>query len=222
MNRKVVMCACLGLAGVVAAAGGFGPLWQPEKKTTAPAVQPTKPDAKAPAQPEAAPPAGQPEDPAMAEIMPGAAHKQLAKLVGEWETATTFSVAGNAMPATKGTAKVAAMLGDRFFKEESSGELMGQAYSSFKTIGYNNGTKKYEGAWLYTMSTAMMTLTGTSTDDGKTITFTATVAESAEKTETMSVVLKWTDDNSYTVTLTSKGEAPAPDASMETKYTRKK
>jgi len=230
MNRKFLTGMCLGVAGIVAViAGGFAPLGQPDKKPVpaAPPAQPAKPDAHAPAtppakqpekKPDAAPDAGDMDE----MMMPGAPHKQLAKMVGDWDTMMTFSMGGQAMPGSKGTAKISAMLGDRFFKEDATGEMMGQPYTSFKTIGYNNGTKKYEGMWLYTMSTAMMTLTGSSTDDGKTITLAATVAESADKKEEMTIVMKWIDENTFTVTLTSKGDAAGPDASLETKYTRKK
>lgn len=223
MNRKIVIGACLGLAGVVVvAAGGFGPLWQPEKKpaSTAPSAQPTKPDVKVPAKPDLKQPEKAPDAAGMPDIMPGAAHKQLAKMVGDWETSTTSTMGGP--DATKGTAKIAAILEGRFFKEEATGEMMGHQFTSFKTIGYNNGAKKYESMWLYTRSTAMMTLNGTSTDDGKTITLAATAAGPGGKNEEMTVVMKWTDDNTFTVTLSFKMNPAAPEEKMETTYTRKK
>jgi len=171
-------------------------------------------------QPENAPPAkGQPGNADLG-MMPGDAHKQLAKMVGDWTTETTLDMGGPAMPATKGTAKVTSILDGRFFTEAGDGEMMDMKFASSKMIGYNNATEKYEAVWAYTMSTGMMTMTGISEDDGVTISFDASSEQSPGKRDAVKIVRKWIDDDHFTVELTS--EAEGMKIGMTTKYTRKK
>jgi hypothetical protein len=109
-------------------------------------------------------------DPKKAAATPGPAHQQLAKLVGEYTTVSKFTLKpGDDAKESHGTAKLKTILGGRFLVEESTGSLFGQKTGSMHLLGYNNGTGKYEGTWVYTGSTGMMNLTGTSKDDGKTI-----------------------------------------------------
>jgi hypothetical protein len=42
-----------------------------------------------------------------------------------------------------------------------------------RLIGYNSATKQCEASWIYSMSTAIMTMTGTRKEEGKPIEWTA-------------------------------------------------
>jgi hypothetical protein len=115
---------------------------------------------------------------AMARAQPGPAHAALAKLAGEWTTLTKFSPAPGApeMEST-GAATLTMTLDGRFLREDWTGEMMGAPTTSSKTIGFNNGSQKYEAVWTYTMSTGMLIGIGQSSDEGKTIAFQGTFDE---------------------------------------------
>src|SRR5439155_25747718 len=104
---------------------------------------------------------------------PGPVHQRLAKLAGEYTTVAKFAAKpGDPAQESRGTAKLTSVLGGRFVHEENSGSLLGQPNSGLRLYGYNDASGHYEGMWVYTGSTGIMTLTGTSTDDGKTINWT--------------------------------------------------
>jgi hypothetical protein len=160
---------------------------------------------------------------AMEAMQPGPAHAKLAKLAGEWTTSAKLAMAGAPGEETAGTSKITVVMGGRFIHEESAGMMHGMQYQSAKLMGYNNGSKKYEAVWTYTMGTGMMTMTGASTDDGKTITFNAAWDNEIGVKETATITYKMTDDDHFTVTLAA-GDMPDGSAGpkMEVVYTRKK
>lgn len=201
-----------------------------EKKD--PPKEPAKPAKEAPAKPqekaggEKAPPKGEmpemtPE--MMAVINPGPAHKLLAKKVGEWTTATKMSGPGFPPEESAGTAKFSMHMDGRFLFEEYKGTMMGMPFTSEKILGYNNGSKKYEGVWMYTMGTGMMNIVGTSKDDGKTIDFDATFMNEQGVKEELKIQMHDIDDDHFVVKLFG---GKMPDGSdgpvMESTYTRKK
>lgn len=211
--------ASLGLAQDKPAGGDKKPAAQPDK---------AKPAAKADDQ---AKPAGEPKEGAMspeekakmANMMPGPVHQQWAKRCGEYTTKTKFAMTPDAEPTeSSGTSKISSVLDGRFFSQESQGVMMSQSYTSIHLWGYNNTTKQYESVWTYTMSTSMMTMTGTSKDDGKTIDYTATVDGESGGKKTLYVTLKFIDDDHHTIKLWGKNPDGTPSATMETTYTRKK
>jgi hypothetical protein len=154
---------------------------------------------------------------------PGAIHKRLAKLAGEYTTVTRFRPQPDAdAQESKGKARITSVLGGRFLSEENSGTMLGQPFTGMRLIGYNNGTGKYEATWTYTGSTAQMRLVGTSKDDGKTIQWTATVDTGKGGKMTLYVVTKHMDDDHFSYELYTKMEHGKKGASFETTYTRKK
>ena len=46
--------------------------------------------------------------------------------------------------------------------------MLGQEFTGVHFYGYNNLTGKYDATWVYTGATGMMTMSGSSKDDGKT------------------------------------------------------
>jgi Protein of unknown function (DUF1579) len=160
-------------------------------------------------------------DAQMKAAAPGPVHQQLAKLAGEYTTHSKLTFKPGAPPQeSDGSAKLTLILGGRFVHEQTDGKVLERPFSSVHLLGYNNDTHKYEGVWMYTGSTAFMTMTGTSPDDGKTINYTATVDGEGEAKRTFKIVIHQIDDDHFTVTLTDATAGQG--ATLETAYTRKK
>jgi hypothetical protein len=133
-----------------------------------------------------------------------------------------LSVPGQPPGETEGTSKIVVVLDGRFIRQEDSGTMMGMPFRSAKLLGYNNGSKKYEAVWLYTLGTNMMTMTGTSDDDGKTVKCNASFDNEMGVKETLNVTYKFIDDDHFT-TILDGGKMPdgSPGPVMEMAYTRK-
>jgi hypothetical protein len=158
----------------------------------------------------------------MRAAQPGPIHKHLAKKVGEYTTQTKFTAPGVATQESHGTAQITSALDGRFLLEENTGTFFGRPIKGMRLLGYNNASKKYEGIWTYTMSTGIMTLAGTSEDDGKTIKLTATYDGPMGEKQTLHVVTRDVDDDHFVVELTAKNPDGSKGASLETTYSRKK
>lgn len=172
--------------------------------------------------PAAAQPSAEDMKDEMQNAMPGAAHSALAKLAGEYTTATKFFMQPGAPPQeSTGEAKLRMTLDGRFLAEDASGPLMGQPTKSFKMLGYNNASKRYEGIWVYTLSTSIMTLNGTSSDGGKTINFAGSF-DAEQSGIKLDIVVRHTDDDHFVVELTSKTPDGKPGPRLVTTYSRKK
>jgi hypothetical protein len=161
--------------------------------------------------------------PAEAPGKPGAIHAALAKLAGDYTTASSFRVKPDE-PATEttGKAKLTVILGGRFLQEEGTGALFGQPTAGFHLTGYNDATQQYEALWVYTGSTAMMRLFGKSPDHGKTIEWTATFESGKDEKTTLQVVTRVLDEDHFTTTLSAKNPDGSQGPTLETKYSRKR
>jgi hypothetical protein len=122
---------------------------------------------------------GQKLDPEMEKMMmkaevagtPGAAHKALEPLVGNWSAAVKCWMAPDAPPTvTKGKATSKWVMKGRFVQEEFDGEFMGKPFRGMSLTGYDNLKQKYTVVWVDDTSTAMVTSEGVAAEDGKTIT----------------------------------------------------
>jgi hypothetical protein len=96
-------------------------------------------------------------DPKMEEMMkkaeaagtPGAAHKALEPLVGEWTAEVKSWMAPDAPPTvSKATAKASWAFNGRFVREEFNGEMMGKPFHGMSLIGYDNQKQKYNSVWV--------------------------------------------------------------------------
>jgi hypothetical protein len=124
-------------------------------------------------------------DPKLEEMMkkaeeactPGAAHKLLEPLVGNWNAEVKMWMDPDAPPTiTKGTAKCTWTLKDRFVQQEFNGEFMGKPFRGISFTGYDNVRQKYRSVWIDDMSTTMVTSEGDADPEGKVITFGGTYA----------------------------------------------
>jgi hypothetical protein len=159
----------------------------------------------------------------MKAMQPGPQHQQLAKLAGEYTTTSKLKQlgvddgqGGTATQESTGTAKLTMTHDGRFLQEEDAGTMMGMPTKGTKITGYNNASGQYEAVWLWTMSTGLMTMTGKSTDGGKTITFNASFTGPDGKKQPLTITMKTIDDDHFTTEI--KGDK----ADMTTTYERKK
>lgn len=118
-------------------------------------------------------------DPKMAEMMkkveaagtPGAAHKALEPLVGEWNAEVKMWMAPDAPPTvTKAMAKSTWAMKNRFVQQEFNGEFMGKPFRGLSFTGYDNAKQKYNSVWIDDMNTLMFTSEGPGEPGGKVIT----------------------------------------------------
>jgi hypothetical protein len=153
---------------------------------------------------------------------PGPPQEFLAKRAGEYTRVIKFvgQPGADAMQFS-GTSKISVVLDGRFILEENSDVAFGRPVHGMRLWGYNNVTKQYEAVWTYTMSTAILMLTGTSSDGGKTIEYTGTTDEPNGKIPLHARVHQIDADN-FVVALYSKTPDGKEAAFQETTYSRKK
>jgi len=179
------------------------PAFSGEKDPTAPAA--------AKAQDPAAPAAAKGQDaPNMEEMMkkwqayaaPGAGHKVLESLVGEWDVQSRSWMAGPDGPVTesKGTATVKWTLGGRYLQESFSGEMMQRPFQGEGVTAYDNFKKKYVSTWMDTMSTGIFISEGTADEAGKVLTFLGKMDEpmTGQKDKPTKYIIRITSPDAHT------------------------
>ena len=103
---------------------------------------------------------------------PGPNHKHLEPLIGSWACKVKFyGVPGQGPQESDGTVTRKWILGNRFVQEDFTGTAMGQPFTGMGLIGYDNAKKKYSVAWVDSMTTAIMTASGTYDAGTKTFTY---------------------------------------------------
>lgn len=150
-----------------------------------------------------------------------AEHTELLKLAGDYDRTVKFLGQTGAMAApSKGTCTITVVLGGRFLMEESHDTVFGKPVDGLRIYGYNDATKQYEMARMYTMSNAITLMKGKSSDGGKTIDYAGGTAGMGNAT--LHSKLERVNDDEFTVTM-SATDANGKDAPFqETIYTRKK
>ncbi len=127
---------------------------QPEKKDAAPAGMPEMTPAQK-TEMEACMKAGE----------PGEMHIWLARGVGTWDAVVKMTMPGEPSSESVGTMKIEMVLGGRYQQGHFKGDMMGRPFEGIATTGYNNITKMFEGSWMDSMSTAIMTTKGSKEGD---------------------------------------------------------
>jgi hypothetical protein len=152
-----------------------------------------------------------------------AEHEELARLAGEYNTEAKFWLKpGDEPMVAKGTAKITSVLEGRFLLEENTGSLFGKPIKGLRLMGYNSETKQYEASWTYSMSTAIMTMTGTSKGKGKPIEWTGSFTAEKGERKTLHVITRSVNPDQFVVELIAKTEDGKKGPTLETTYTRKK
>ena len=160
---------------------------------------------------------------AMKAMMPGPIHARLNKLAGDWETLTRVEVAGQPPSETRGTATIKSALEGRFLHETGSGEMMGMPAQHFKMWGYNNGSKRFEATWTWTLSTGFLHMEGETRDDARTINWKAWFDNETGLREEFKALTTITDDDHFSTRIYG-GKMPdgSPAPTMNITYTRHK
>ncbi len=153
---------------------------------------------------------------------PGDAHKKLEPVVGTFEAKVKMWMDPSKPPEeSTGTSENTWVLGNRFVQMKYEGTMMGQPFSGMGFQGYDNVSKKYVGSWMDTMSTGMMTSTGTMTGNVMKATDTMSDPMSGKAMKTTSQVTV-ADNDHHTMEMWGPGPDGKNYKMMEITYTRKK
>lgn len=170
-------------------------------------------------------------DPNMEEMMkkaeaagkPGAEHKALEPLVGEWNAEVKTWMTPDAAPSvSKATAKSRWIMDGRFVQEEFQGEFMGKPFHGMSLMGYDNMKKKYSTVWVDDMSTTVLTSEGEAAEGGKVFTLEGKCdcPMTGEKDKVMKQVFRIVSDDKHVFEMHEPGKGKNS-MTMEITYTRK-
>lgn len=152
-----------------------------------------------------------------------AQHALLLKLEGEYDRVIKFVGQTGSMAApSSGTCKISRVLGGRFILEESHDTVFGKPVDGLRIYGYNDATKQFEMARMYTMSNGITLMKGTSNDYGGTIDFTGEAGTGGMGSMVMHARMKQIDADRFSVVLSTAGVDGKETPFQETIYTRKK
>lgn len=153
-----------------------------------------------------------------------AEHQSLAKLAGEYDRVVKFVGQTGAMAQpSSGTCTFSVELGGRFIVEKSHDVVFGRPVEGLRIYGYNDTTKEYQMARMYTMSNGITLMKGTSSDGGKTIDYVGEGAGmGAGGAAPLHAKFVQVDADQFTVTMSTTDANGKDMPFQETVYTRKK
>ena len=159
----------------------------------------------------------------MKAMTPGEPHKLLENMVGTFDAKVSSWMQPGAPPmVSTGTSVNSWILGGRFVEQKFNGSFMGQPFSGIGYTGYDNIKKQYWGSWMDSMSTGVMMSTGSTSDNGKTWKFTASMPDPMTgKDAPMEERVTVTDKNHHLFEMWSPGPDGKMYKMMEITYTRK-
>ena len=155
---------------------------------------------------------------------PGAPHKALDALVGNWDADVRMWQDPAAPPEeSKGTNEARWILGGRFLEQRFNWQFMGEPFEGVGTLGYDNIKQKYQSVWIDSMGTGMMKAEGTY--DAATKTLTETGSHSCPITpggeRTFRSVTKFVDPDMIQMEFYGPGPDGKEFKSMEITYKRR-
>jgi len=102
---------------------------------------------------------------------PGATHKALEALAGNWNVEVKwFMDANEPAQVSHGTSNIKSILGGRFLEEEFHGEMMGKPFTGRALLGFDNTKQKFRSVWVDDVNTAIITTEGKGDNGNKVIT----------------------------------------------------
>ncbi len=117
---------------------------------------------------------------------PGAPHKLLAQMEGNWSVKSRWWMDPNEPPMESTGSSVQKMVLDgRFLQQEFSGEMMGGPFAGIGFTGYDNHKGKFVSTWMDTTGTGIYNFEGNAGPDGKTI------SQFCEYDDPVRGLLKW-------------------------------
>jgi hypothetical protein len=172
--------------------------------------------------------------PEMAEMMkkmeaaatPGANHKSLVWLVGNWTSTSKWWMMGPAsdpFPGT-GTSEFSWTLDGRFIRQDYKGESMGMPFIGVGYLGYDNVMKAYTQIWMDNTSTSLIMMTGQADKSGKVYTYDGTMSDPAtgDPAKKIRMVIKSEGPDKFMFEMHDLTLAEGKTLMGEMVYTRKK
>lgn len=163
----------------------------------------------------------------MESIAPGDEHEMLDERAGTWDVVMKMWMMPGAPPSeTKGVAERKMALGGRFIMEEFKGSMMGMPYEGMGFTGFDKFKKKFVANWVSNMGTNMLTMEGTASADGKTITMEGLMDEpmTGEKDKKVRYITRIIDANTETFEIHDLAleKMGMPSKAVELNYKRRK
>jgi hypothetical protein len=157
---------------------------------------------------------------------PGAPHKALAELAGDWTVETKYWMAGpgSETSLTTGTSTMKMILGGLFLQQELTSEVMGMPMHGIGLTGYDNTKKKYVAYWIDNTSSAQFTMEGEMEKDGKTCTYWGVMDEpmTGERNKKVKYTLTMVDKDRHIFRIFDPPAYGEKEPVVEMVYSRKK
>ncbi len=158
----------------------------------------------------------------MALSQPGAAHKELERLVGEWRVSISLRSAPSQAPTVSaGRSKITWTLDNRFVEEEFIGELGGQRYQGRGFLGFDNATRRYVNVWFESLSTGATVTYGTYDSDKALFRFQGPVYDPAlGRTKKVRIELQVNSADEFRLSFIERADSGVDFAAFESIYRR--
>lgn len=152
---------------------------------------------------------------------PGAPHKMLERLAGNWEAKVKmWPEPGKAPMENTGSSLAKMIMGGRFLQEDFSGEMMGGPFNGLAITGYDNHTKKFSEIWLDSTSTSMLLFEGAASRDDKTLTLECRHQDAVRGPMKWRSITRIIDDHTHVFEMFNVDKRGGAVKSMEITYTR--
>jgi len=154
---------------------------------------------------------------------PGDNHKKLDGMTGTWDAKVKMWMEPGAPPMeSTGKAVNEWVLGGRWLQQKFDGTMMGAPFSGIGYTGYDNIRKNYVGTWMDSMSTSVMSSSGTG-GDAKSWTFTASSMDPISgEPVSCDEKITWVDKDKHVFEMTCPDMDGNMYKMMEITYSRKK
>lgn len=111
-------------------------------------------------------------------MTPGAEHKMLEAMAGEWTYASKMWMDPAAPPLEAGgTSSFKSILGGRYVQHEHRGIAMGLPFHGIGVNGYDNLKQRFVSTWIDNMATAILFMTGSFDPATQTFTYTGEMSD---------------------------------------------
>ena len=105
---------------------------------------------------------------------PGPGHKAMEPMMGDFEVDSKMWMNDPEPIQSKATSTSDWVLGGRYATIDYKGSFQGMDFHGRGVMAFDNFKKEYQSVWYDSFSTNILYMTGSASDDGKTITFTGT------------------------------------------------
>jgi len=155
---------------------------------------------------------------------PGENHKGLEYFAGKWNAVSKMWMKPGEKPMeSKGTSFSKMIMGGRYLKTYTSGNMMGMDFTGFSIEGYDNFKKKFVGYWIDSNGTGIFPFEGTLDASGKVRTVKATWDDiMTGGTHDVRMVTTIIDKDTYKFDMYMKYPGAPEFKSMEMTYSRVK